>query len=35
MKDWKKEYFSIPNILGYFRLVLAGIYLAVCIQAQK
>ncbi len=34
MKDWKKEYFSIPNILGYFRLVLAGIYLAVCIQAQ-
>ena len=34
MKDWKREYFSIPNMLGYFRLVLAGIYLAVCIQAE-
>lgn len=34
MNKWKREYFSIPNILGYFRLVLAGVYLAVCIHAE-
>ena len=34
MNNWKREYFSIPNILGYFRLVLAGFYLWVCLEAR-
>lgn len=35
MREWTKEYFSIPNLLGYFRLILAGVYLAACFQAQS
>ena len=31
----RKEYFSIPNLMGYFRLLLAGIYLSVIMQIQK
>lgn len=34
MRDWMKEYFSIPNLLGYFRLILAAVYLLVCFQAE-
>lgn len=30
-----KEYFSIPNLMGYFRLLLAGIYLFVCYYANS
>ncbi len=26
-KDWRREYFSIPNIMSYFRLLLIPIYL--------
>ena len=25
-KDWKREYFSIPNLMGYFRLILIPVY---------
>lgn len=34
MKGWMREYFSIPNLLGYFRLILAVVYLAVCFEAR-
>ncbi len=30
-----KEYFSIPNLMGYFRLLLAGIYLFICYSANS
>ncbi len=36
MKLWKdrKEFFSIPNILGYFRLILVPVYLVLYFRAQ-
>ena len=33
-KDWKREYFSIPNLMGYFRLILIPVYLMVYIHAD-
>ena len=27
-KDWKREYFSIPNIMGYFRIILVFVYMS-------
>lgn len=33
-KDWVREYFSIPNLLGYFRLILIPIYLYVYLHAE-
>lgn len=33
-KDWKREYFSIPNLMGYFRLILILVYLMVYIHAD-
>lgn len=32
-KDWKREYFSIPNLLGYFRILLVPIYLKLYFEA--
>ena len=26
-KDWRREYFSIPNLMSYFRLLLIPLYL--------
>ena len=33
-KDFKKEYFSIPNLMGYFRIFLAVLYLYFFIDAM-
>ena len=30
----KKEYFTIPNLMGYFRLILIPVYLMVYIHAD-
>lgn len=35
LKFDKKEYFSIPNLMGYFRIVLVPVYLYVYIHAQS
>lgn len=32
-KNFWKEYFSIPNLMGYFRIFLAFYYLAICFDA--
>lgn len=34
-KDFVKEYFSIPNLMGYFRLLLVPVYLIVYVNAQS
>ena len=34
-KDILKEYFSIPNLLGYFRLLLVPVYLVIYINADS
>ena len=26
-QDWKREYFSVPNLMGYFRIILIPVYL--------
>lgn len=33
-KDFVKEYLSIPNLLGYFRLILVPVYLYVYLNAE-
>jgi cardiolipin synthase len=33
--DWKKEIFTIPNILSLFRLVLIPVYMAIYLDAGK
>ncbi|MDO4275386.1 MAG: CDP-alcohol phosphatidyltransferase family protein [Eubacteriales bacterium] len=33
-KDVKKEYFSVPNLMGYFRILLVPVYLAVYLNAE-
>ena len=35
IKDWKKEIFTIPNMLSLFRLVLIPIYVAIYLSAQN
>lgn len=35
MKWDKREYFSIPNLMGYFRILLIPIYLIVYIRADS
>ena len=35
IKDWKKEIFTIPNLLSMFRLVLIPIYIAIYLNAQS
>lgn len=34
IKDWKKEIFTIPNLLSLFRLVLIPIYIAIYLRAE-
>lgn len=34
-KDFVKEYFSIPNLMGYFRIILVPVYLVVYINADS
>ncbi len=34
MKDWKKEIFTIPNLLSLFRLVLIPVYVAIYLNAE-
>ena len=34
-KNWKREYFSIPNLMGYLRIVLVPVYLWVYLTAQN
>lgn len=35
MKDKRKEYFSIPNLLGYFRILLVPVYLFLYARAES
>ena len=34
-KDWRREYFSVPNIMSYFRLLLIPVYLYVYLAADE
>jgi len=34
IKDWKREIFTIPNLLSLFRLILIPIYVAIYLNAQ-
>jgi len=34
-KDWKKDLFTIPNVLSLFRLVLIPVYVVLYLRAQK
>lgn len=35
IKNWKKELFSIPNLLSFFRLVLIPVYLNIYLKATE
>lgn len=35
IKDWKKEIFTIPNLLSLFRLVLIPVYITIYLNAQE
>lgn len=35
IKDWKKEVFTIPNLLSLFRLALIPVYIAVYLNAEE
>ena len=35
IKDWKKEMFTIPNLLSVFRLVLIPVYVVIYLNAQE
>ncbi|MBE7001994.1 MAG: CDP-alcohol phosphatidyltransferase family protein [Ruminococcaceae bacterium] len=35
IKDWRKEIFTVPNLLSLFRLVLIPIYVAIYLNAQS
>lgn len=34
-KDIKREYFSIPNLMGYFRIILIPVYLFLYLRAES
>ena len=34
IKDWKKEVFTIPNILSFFRLALIPVYISIYLNAR-
>lgn len=34
-KDWKKEIFTIPNLLSLFRLILIPVYVAIYVNARN
>ena len=35
IKDWKKEIFTIPNLLSFFRLIQIPVYMAIYLKAQE
>ena len=35
IKDWKKEIFTIPNLLSLFRLILIPVYILIYLNAQE
>lgn len=35
MKDWKKEIFTIPNVLSLFRLILIPVYIVIYLRAKE
>ncbi len=35
IKDWKKEVFTIPNMLSLFRLILTPVYVVIYLNAQE
>lgn len=35
IKDWKKEIFTIPNLLSFFRLIVIPIYMIIYLKAQE
>ena len=35
IKDWKKEIFTIPNLLSLFRLVLIPVYITIYLNAKE
>ncbi len=35
VKDWKKDLFTIPNLLSLFRLILIPVYVVIYLNAQK
>jgi len=35
IKDWKKEIFTIPNLLSFFRLALIPVYMVIYLRAQE
>ena len=35
IKNWKKEIFTIPNLLSFFRLILIPIYMGIYMNAQE
>ena len=35
MKDWKKEVFTIPNLLSFFRFLLIPVYMSVYLRAAQ
>lgn len=34
IKDWKKEIFTIPNLLSFFRLILIPVYMVIYLKAR-
>ena len=34
IKDWKKEIFTIPNLLSFFRLILIPVYMVIYLNAR-
>ena len=35
IKDWKKDIFTIPNLLSFFRILLIPIYIAIYVHASQ
>ena len=35
MKNWKKEVFTIPNLLSFFRLILIPVYISIYLKADQ
>lgn len=35
IKDWKKEIFTIPNLLSFFRLILIPVYMVIYLNARE
>ena len=35
IRDWKKEIFTIPNLLSFFRLILIPVYMSIYLKAEE